>query len=189
MIKAILTVTAASAALIGCSGPAQTETAHQESPTTSGMTPAARLAPSASASGQSSSAAQNAVAVPEQLSAEAAKGAPGARAVIAAWARALENHQFGAAWDQFRNPPASRDAYARWWQRYRTMNVQVNAGTIEGAAGSLYYSAPVTITGTTSSGDPFRLAGEVILRHVNDVEGATPEQLRWHIDSADLKDA
>jgi len=36
-------------------------------------------------------------------------------------------------------------------------------------------------------GKPFRLEGEVVLRRVNDVDGATADQLRWHIAQADLK--
>ncbi len=52
----------------------------------------------------------------------------------------------------------------------------------EGAAGSSYYTAPVTITDGAR-----RLSGEVVLRRANDVPGATPEQLRWHIESSTLE--
>ncbi|MEW9856034.1 hypothetical protein [Novosphingobium sp. M1R2S20] len=123
------------------------------------------------------------------LSPEAAKGEQGARAVLAVWTQALENRNFARAWEQFHNPPAARDAYVAWWQRYRTLDVTVEDARVEGAAGSLYYAAPTTITGTTTSGEPFRLEGQVILRRVNDVPGATAAQLRWHIDSAVLKEA
>ena len=60
-------------------------------------------------------------------------------------------------------------------------------GRMEGAAGSLYYTAPTTITGTLKSGGNYKLQGPVILRRVDDVPGATAEQLRWHIYSTDLK--
>lgn len=120
---------------------------------------------------------------------EAMKGVKGARAVLLTWARALENRQFGTAWDQFGNPPASRAAFTKWWQRYRTITVSVPTGEMEGAAGSSYYTAPATVTGETIEGKPFKLQGDVILRRVNDVDGATPAQLRWHIESADLKAA
>lgn len=117
------------------------------------------------------------------------KGVKGARAVLLTWARALENRQFGTAWDQFGNPPASRAAFTKWWQRYRTITVSVLNGEMEGAAGSSYYTAPAIVTGETIEGKAFRLQGDVILRRVNDVDGATPAQLRWHIESADLKAA
>src|SRR5690606_17302442 len=54
---------------------------------------------------------------------------------------------------------------------------------IEGAAGSLY----CTVTGTLADGaDPAGSAteGTLVLRRVNDVPGATPEQLRWTIRSS-----
>ncbi|MGJ0238809.1 hypothetical protein ACQEPB_09865 [Novosphingobium fluoreni] len=120
---------------------------------------------------------------------EAMKGVKGARAVLLTWARALENRQFGTAWDQFGSPPASRAAFTKWWQRYRTISVSVPTGEMEGAAGSSYYTAPAIVTGETIEGKPFKLQGGVILRRVNDVDGATPAQLRWHIESADLKAA
>jgi len=115
------------------------------------------------------------------------KGEKGARAVLLTWARALENRQFATAWTQFRSPPAGRDAFVRWWQRYATLTVAVPSGEMDAGAGSLYYTAPATITGTTRQGKPFRLEGEVVLRRVNDVDGATADQLRWHIAQADLK--
>jgi hypothetical protein len=53
----------------------------------------------------------------------------------------------------------------------------------EGAAGSLY----CTVSGKlTDAGDPAKPAqdGEIVLRRVNDVPGATPAQLRWTIRSS-----
>ena len=58
---------------------------------------------------------------------------------------------------------------------------------MEGAAGSSYYTAPTTVVGKTEDGRPFRLEGEVVLRRVNDVPGATEDQLRWHLEKVDLK--
>ena len=126
-------------------------------------------------------------APPAQLS-EADKGEKGARAVLLTWARALENRQFDTAWAQFRHPQSSREAFVRWWGRYRTITVAVPGGEMDAGAGSLYYTAPATLTGTRANGGPFRLEGTVVLRRVNDVDGASPAQLRWGIESADLKD-
>jgi hypothetical protein len=118
---------------------------------------------------------------------ESEKGEKGARAVLLTWARALENRRFGEAWAQFLDPPASRDAFVKWWERYATLTVAVPGGEMDAGAGSLYYTVLTTITGTTQDGRPFRLTGDVVLRRVNDVDGATPQQLRWHLASADLK--
>lgn len=115
------------------------------------------------------------------------KGEKGARAVLLTWARALENKQFDTAWSQFGDPPASREDYARWWSRYRTITVAVPTGSMDAGAGSLYYSSHATLTGLTRTGQPYRLEGTVVLRRVNDVPGATPAQLRWHIESAVLQ--
>lgn len=53
-------------------------------------------------------------------------------------------------------------------------------------AGSVYYTAPVAISGSDSDGRPVRIEGEAVLRRVNDVDGATPAQLRWHFDTLNL---
>lgn len=119
---------------------------------------------------------------------QAQKGPEGARAVLRTWAQALESRQFDVAWEQFGHPPASRAAFIKWWERYGTIKVALGPGEGDAAMGSLYYTAPATLTGTTVAGKPFRLQGDVVVRRVNDVDGATPAQLRWHIGTADLKE-
>ena len=59
---------------------------------------------------------------------------------------------------------------------------EISPGIGEGAAGSLYYTAPVVLIDGKE-----RIAGEVVLRRVNDVPGATAEDLRWHIESHTLE--
>jgi hypothetical protein len=58
----------------------------------------------------------------------------------------------------------------------------VGKGEQNGAAGSLYYEAPVTLR--FGSAAPER--GTLVLRRVNDVDGATAEQLRWHIERSTI---
>jgi hypothetical protein len=60
--------------------------------------------------------------------------------------------------------------------------LEIDEGDEEGAAGSLYYEAPVTLRFGT--GLPER--GSLVLRRVNDVDGATAEQLRWHIERSTI---
>lgn len=57
--------------------------------------------------------------------------------------------------------------------------IAVGKGDIEGAAGSLYYEAPVVID--FADGRPSR-RGSIVLHRVNDVPGASEEQLNWRIE-------
>ena len=72
----------------------------------------------------------------------------------------------------------SSHRFAAQWGALRCPRVTVGTGDQEGAAGSLYYTAPVTITD-----DARRITGELTLRRVNDVDGPTAEQMRWHLDA------
>ena len=78
-----------------------------------------------------------------------------------------------------------RDAYVK----YSEIHVLVGRpGESEGAAGSIYVTVPVQMYGRMAdSGKPFNLRGPVTLRRVNNVPGATPEQLLWHISDSALK--
>ena len=57
----------------------------------------------------------------------------------------------------------------------------------EGAAGSIFIQVPLQLSGTLRSGGAFTLVGSLTLRRVNDVDGASATQLRWHIVQSDLK--
>lgn len=72
-------------------------------------------------------------------------------------------------------------AFVAKWSSLLAPIVTVGKGDQEGAAGSLYYTAPVMIVD-----GPRTIKGEVTMRRVNDVDGASPEQLRWHIESTTL---
>jgi hypothetical protein len=60
-------------------------------------------------------------------------------------------------------------------------------GDTEGAAGSIYLTEPVVFYGQSKAGKDLRLPAEVILRRVNDVDGSTEAQRRWHIARIELK--
>lgn len=120
-----------------------------------------------------------------QLVAAAEKGEKGARNVLLEWARALERRDFARADAQW-GAGADQAASAAQFARFQTMTVALGDGAIEGGAGSLYYEVPVTITGKAAAGDPQKIAGSVTVRRVNDVDGATAEQLRWHLAALNL---
>ena len=129
---------------------------------------------------------------PAALSGDAAKGEKGARNLLLAWARGIELREFDQAWDLMGGTAKAQLSKAQFNARFhplKNITVAVPAGTMEGAAGSSYYTAPTTVTGNRADGTKVTLKGEVVLRRVNDVPGATPEQLAWHIEQVNLSPA
>ena len=135
---------------------------------------------------ESSALPADAIATPATPAAQAApiaaadKGEQGAKTVLADWASSLESRDFARARSLWGEAATSDEAIARFAE-YRRIVVSFGEGRIEGAAGSLYYEAPVNFTGILANGTPIRRAGTIVLRRVNDVPGASPEQLRWRI--------
>lgn len=109
---------------------------------------------------------------------------------VAYWRAALEARDWIAARSVFGDHGAQSgqtpEEFAAAWGQYRIVDVTVGPGEQDAGAGSSYYEVPVTITGLTTANRPYHLAGRLTLRRVNDVDGATPEQLRWHIERSTL---
>ncbi|RST30045.1 hypothetical protein HMF7854_03800 [Sphingomonas ginkgonis] len=61
-------------------------------------------------------------------------------------------------------------------------------GETEGAPGSIYCTVPVQLYGTRE-GKTVRRRADVIVSRVNDVDGSTPAQRRWHIRQINLQPA
>lgn len=66
---------------------------------------------------------------------------------------------------------------------YGEAEFETNAPSLEGAAGSLYCTIEGTLTDAADSAKP-PSEGMIVLRRANDVPGATPEQLRWTVQSS-----
>ncbi len=77
-------------------------------------------------------------------------------------------------------------AQLAWFYGPARKTLRFGTGTAEGAAGSLYYET--SITQRDETGVVVR-KGTITLRRVNDVDGATPAQLRWHIERSTLERA
>jgi membrane-bound inhibitor of C-type lysozyme len=61
-------------------------------------------------------------------------------------------------------------------------------GEIEAGAGQRYVTVPVQVYGRLRQGArPFNMRGSVTLHRVGDVDGASADQRRWRIRSADIK--
>lgn len=110
---------------------------------------------------------------------------------LAYWRAALEGHDWAAARSVFGDHGAQSgmtpEAFAAAWSKYRIIDITVGKGEQDAGAGSSYYEVPVTITGLTTTNKPYNLAGRLTLRRVNDIDGATAEQLRWHIERSTLQ--
>ena len=117
---------------------------------------------------------------------EAEKGEKGARNILLEWARAIERRDFARADAQWGAGAADAKSAAQFAD-YASVTVAFGDGDVEGGAGSLYYEVPLTVTGKRKNGASLTRQGTVALRRVNDVDGATPAQLRWHIMSVTLK--
>lgn len=135
------------------------------------------------------------------LLAAAAVGVPAAdktpaaaRAVVERYYRAIDHGQYRTAFTMWSdNGRASGKTLAQFTNGFaRTARTHVITGQPtdgEGAAGSLYVTVPVTVTATLKNGARQRFWGSYTLRRVNDVPGATPAQLRWHLATAKLRPA
>ena len=124
---------------------------------------------------------------PAALEGEAERGEKGARNVLIAFMRAIELKAFHHAYALLREDARqgmTEAQFAAQFDGFGTITLAAPDGTMEGAAGTSYYTAPVTITGSNGQ----ELTGEIVLSRVNDVPGATPEQLRWRVRSFDIAD-
>jgi hypothetical protein len=121
------------------------------------------------------------------------KSAAAAAAVVQRYYAALNAADYGTAWQQWGDdgrPGQSFAAFARGFAHTRTTRVTIGAlPPGDAGAGSLYQPVPVTVDATLDDGRHQRFRGSYVVRRVNDVDGASPGQLRWHIDSAQLKPA
>ena len=106
--------------------------------------------------------------------------------VAVAWAKAMSLKEWGSAYlywgDHGARSGLTPAQFAAKWGKLTDPEFELHPGTIEGAAGSLYYTAPIVLIDGQR-----HTPGEIVLRRVNDVDGASAEQLRWHIESLTIK--
>ncbi len=121
---------------------------------------------------------------PAPLTPEAEKTETGARNVLLSFARAIELEEWDQAWAMLDDASKDRWSKAAWTSMFEdlgTITVAVPNGSMEGAAGSTYYSTDLTITAEDAQGRPVRYEGPIVLRRSNDVPGATVAQRHWSI--------
>lgn len=126
---------------------------------------------------------------PTPLPPEVERTEKGARNVLLSWARAVEAREFDQAWELMSQGDHAKWSKAEWTRMFidlAAISMAVPEGRMDGAAGTTYYTSDATITAKEKDGRPVRYTGEVTLTRVNDVPGATPEQLHWKIQSVTL---
>ncbi|WP_445192349.1 hypothetical protein ACT009_17620 [Sphingomonas sp. Tas61C01] len=121
----------------------------------------------------------------------APKSPAAAADVVRRYYAAINARDFATAWQMWGDdgrPGQSYDAFAAGFAH--TKAVRVTIGPLEpgdAAMGSIYQPVPVTVDATLDDGTRQRFAGRYTVRRVNDVDGASSGQLRWHLGSADLR--
>lgn len=115
-----------------------------------------------------------------------------AAAVVTRYYAAIDARDYPTAYalwgDNGERSGKSAAAFAQGFADTRSSTVRITGDVpVEGGAGSLYAEVPVEVTATLNGGREQRFTGTYVLRRVNDVDGSTSEQRRWHIDSAKLR--
>ena len=112
--------------------------------------------------------------------------------VVESYYEAINHGDFSAAYSLWSGDgEASGQSFAAFKRGFAdTARTAVDASPptdSEGAAGSVYIEVPVTVNAELKDGTRQRFSGTYTLRRVNDVQGATPQGLSWHLTSATLK--
>lgn len=106
--------------------------------------------------------------------------------VLLSWAKAVSLKDWPSAYGYWGDHGAASgmtlDQFTASWGKLGQPDLEIGKGVQEGAAGSSFYTVKVTIVDGAR-----RIPGEMVWRRVNDVDGATAEQLRWHIESTTLR--
>lgn len=140
-------------------------------------------APSAPSTPSSPSTAANNVprAAPEKKVIDP-KSTQAATDLVDRFAELLDRRRFGEAYMLLGPNAPPRAEFDRQFARYSDLKVAAGAaGDQGGAAGSIYLSVPITVSGTLDGNSVTRSA-TAIVRRVNDVPGSTEAQRRWHIE-------
>jgi hypothetical protein len=121
------------------------------------------------------------------------KGPVAAADVVRRYYAAIDARDYATAWQQWGDdgrPGQTLASFQAGFTRTRSTGVTIGAlPPAEGAAGSTYQKVPVTVSATLTDGTRQRFVGSYVVRRVNDVDGASAGQRRWHLASATLKPA
>ena len=119
---------------------------------------------------------------PQPTQDQAALDSRDCRTVAQAYADAIERHAFDFAARAWNDPVIDAARLKARFAGFAVPRIEIKKVEEEGAAGSLY----CTVTGVLNDTGPNKKtrSGEIVLKRVNDVPGATADQLRWTIRSS-----
>ncbi|MEO0061591.1 MAG: hypothetical protein RLZZ08_151 [Pseudomonadota bacterium] len=163
--------------LVACGGDGADRPTAGENATAVAVTPAAIATPTASAT----------IARPPQVEQFPKLASKDCATVAQFYADALRRGAYDQAALVWADPAIDGARLQALFGGYSRPDMALAAPEVEGAAGSSY----CTVTGSLKdAAEPARAAvdGEMLLRRVNDVDGATPVQLRWTLRSSTFVD-
>lgn len=105
------------------------------------------------------------------------------RTVAQAYVDALARRDFAFAARVWDDPVVDDARLKALFDGYKQPTIAILGIEQEGAAGSLYCTVSGTLSDAGVAAKP-PSKGEIVLKRVNDVPGATPAQLRWTIRSS-----
>ena len=112
------------------------------------------------------------------------KSVEAAGQVVQLYGGLIGERKFAEADKQWGDADAARQ-FSAGLRKYSEVHLQIGKpGDSEGGAGSIYVTVPVVFYGRGADG-PFNRKANVNLRRVNDVDGSTAEQRRWHISNVE----
>jgi hypothetical protein len=127
--------------------------------------------------------APEASATPPQVADFAALASKDCSEVVQFYLEALGGREWARAALVWGDPAIGAARLEAVFAGYKEMQVEWTEPFVEGAAGSLYCTVAGKLSDARDPATPVR-EGTLLLRRVNDVPGATPEQLRWTLRSS-----
>jgi len=144
-------------------------------------------APEAPATATTNQAEPPRTSMPEPKGPIDPKSVEAAGQVVQHYGALIEQGRWTAS-RQYWGDAAAAQAFERNFRTYADVHLEIgDLGAAEGAAGSIYVTEPVTFYGKKNGGGDYRRKAEVTLRRVNDVDGSTAAQRRWHIERIEWK--
>ena len=176
--------------LVGCGDedgggpPTVTATATDTGVATATPFPTGTSAPSTAMPEGTATGEPTGTAAGEQTAADAV-------AVLDAYFSAIGTGDYTAAYQLWRNGgEASGQTYAEFVEGFaETASISWEIGEpgrIDAGAGQRYIEIPVRVVARTTAGEEQAFEGTYVLHHTANIDGATAEQLTWHINSADV---
>jgi hypothetical protein len=105
------------------------------------------------------------------------------RTVAAAYATAVEHNDFAFAARVWGGGAGIETRLKTAFANYAVPHFDITGVQEEGAAGSLYCTVTARLSDVANT-NTVSQTGQIVLRRVNDVPGATAQQLRWTIQSS-----